>query len=259
MLADPTDDAYAWHGHSMDIAGDRIVVGASLDDTDAGDGGMAYVWDARTGDLLRRIHSPQPQHRAVFGDALAAQGDKFAIRRVNILPDGNKGIVDVFDIESGTLLFTLDDPESDSGEKFGRQMAFAGDQLLVGNPTGDVAFLYDADTGELLNTYRGAAGSGFGTAVAGSEGQIVIGAPDEAVGELTPGALHLFEAIPEVTTTQSANDGSYHFAGLPPGQYRLRAFQPADLGKQAAMHEQTIEIENEDRITANIPVPAGTR
>jgi serine/threonine protein kinase/outer membrane protein assembly factor BamB len=255
MFADPTRDAYAWHGNSVGIAGDKIVVGASLDDTDTGDAGMAYVYDASTGELVHRIHSPQPVSKGVFGDRLATVGDKFAIRRVNVNPAGNKGLVDVFDVESGQLLYTLEDPKPDGGPKFGNALAAAGNNLLVGANSGNVAYLFDADTGVLLNTFEGKPETFFGFSVAGGNGTVMIGAPDELIGGVDAGAVHLFEAHPRATTLRSGSDGSYRFDGLPPGKYRLRTIPPASGGQvDSAKYEQTIEIHEGKKHTADLPV-----
>jgi len=54
-------------GFSASIDEDRVIIGARLDDTNGGNAGAAYLFDATTGVLLQNFFSPKPSLVSGFG------------------------------------------------------------------------------------------------------------------------------------------------------------------------------------------------
>ncbi len=78
-LINPLLDHLSFFGLTVAGSGDRILVGAPLDDNPAIAGGAVYVFEASTGAPLRMLTSPAPGIGNFFGFALTpADGDVFA-------------------------------------------------------------------------------------------------------------------------------------------------------------------------------------
>jgi hypothetical protein len=73
-LLNPSPDPNDGFGSAVIATADRIVVGARYDDTDAANGGMAYVFDL-AGNLLHTLHNPTPNAGDEFGWHFAVNGD----------------------------------------------------------------------------------------------------------------------------------------------------------------------------------------
>ncbi len=59
-LTNPTPKGNDYFGYSVAVSGNTVVVGAYLDDTGASNAGAAYIFDANTGNLLRKLANPTP-------------------------------------------------------------------------------------------------------------------------------------------------------------------------------------------------------
>ncbi|MGH7595834.1 MAG: FG-GAP repeat protein, partial [bacterium] len=132
-------------GNAVAAVGNKILVGASQDDTLASNSGAAYLFDAASSTPLLAIISPNPATDALFGAAVAAFGDDLLIGA----PGANK--VYLFDGDTGGLLATFSNPEATANE-FGFAIAVAGSNVLIGAPAFAVgaannvgrAYLFDA-------------------------------------------------------------------------------------------------------------------
>lgn len=92
----------------------------------------------------------------------------------------------LFDLNTGLLLRTIENPTPAAGDQFGRSVDFEGTILLIGAPGDDTqatdngsAYTFNSTTGVLDQTLvnpLAAAGDQFGFAVAMASGTAVIGA-----------------------------------------------------------------------------------
>ena len=199
-----TSDLFAF---SMAAFGNVVVVGAVVDDTGATNAGAAYLFDLTSGQLLRTLNNPTPTLQDDFGYSVAISGDLVAVGAPFHDEAGivDAGAVYVFDIRTGALLRTLLEPTRVLEDNFGLSIAMSGNNLLVGAPShdrpgapvpGGAAYLFDARTGLLLNTFKKAspvAGDNFGYSVAISETQALVGARLDDTSAANAGAAYLFD------------------------------------------------------------------
>lgn len=211
--------AFGWSVTSMaDVTQDGInelVVGAPAQDG----GGRVFVFNGRSGSLLRTLMPPPESSGMAFGWAVAAISDLNTDGAPEILvgaPHSNEGEqatkqgrVYVFSGQTGTLLYSIDDPQPQAGATFGWHVASGGDlnqdevpDILVGAPHKDVnsrrwegaAFAFSGQDGSLLFALNNPAprpDTGFGWVVGKSmdlnqdgAAEIFVGAPYQRVDEL---------------------------------------------------------------------------
>ncbi|MEZ6032938.1 MAG: Calx-beta domain-containing protein [Planctomycetaceae bacterium] len=132
-INNPTPAGSDYFGYSVDLAGDRILVGAQRDDTGAVDTGAAYVFSATNGSLLQTITNPFPAAGDYFGNSVSIVGSKAIVgasRDDGSLSDA--GTAFEFDLASGSLTGILENPAPATGEHFGTSLAAVGDLVIVG-------------------------------------------------------------------------------------------------------------------------------
>jgi outer membrane protein assembly factor BamB len=167
---DPTPTTQDKFGACVVISGNRIIVGAPLDDTNGMNVGQAHLFDATTWELLRTFDDPSPTFGGeadgdAFGIALAIEGNLLLIGAPGHNTGENEedwdiGQAHLFDVNTGELLRTFDDPMPTAADVFGASVAIHGDRVLIAAPGDDTngqnvgqAFLFDATTGDLLQTF----------------------------------------------------------------------------------------------------------
>jgi hypothetical protein len=144
--------------------GQNLLLGFPFDDTFGHDAGIAYLFDTRTGKVLRRFQSPNPVQGGTFGCAVAASGNRLLITARQETPPGkpkHTGAAYVFDASTGELLHTLQKPAPAEEDYFGWPVDVLGEGFLVGCAHDDTGgknagavFLYHSSTGELLWAFR---------------------------------------------------------------------------------------------------------
>ena len=198
-------------GVSVDIDGDLAVVGSYWDVIQGKvDAGSAYVFRRierspgyTTWRFLQKLTAPQPRERALFGFAVAINGDRIAV--------GARGDSEFLTEQGGVVFFKSDrngvfqagpmlrPPDSAAFDTFAAFVDLAGDTALIGAPgatragsdAGGRAYLYSAIPGsndwrfsQTLQDPNGAAGEGFGFAIAlgNSPTRAYVGAPFSTEG-----------------------------------------------------------------------------
>lgn len=178
-------------GYSVSISGDKVLISAPYDDTEATNAGSAYLYDATTGALLQTFNNPTPAVGDLFGWSVSIYGDKVLIGA----PRDNTGAPTsgsayLYDATTGTLLQSFYNPTPAMDDFFGYSVSISGDKVLIGASNAGTAYLFDVTTGALLQTFNNPtplAGSGFGASVSMSGDRVLIGA-------FAIGSAYLFDA-----------------------------------------------------------------
>lgn len=151
-------------GASISISGTNLIIGAPFDSSYAG---RVYVYELSTGSLLRTI---QPSLGAgyspgYFGYSVDTDGDYLIVGALNTAYSSNQqvGYAELFSISSGSSIRTFLNPAPSGGyayDDFGTSVAISGTKILISAPFDDIsgvnvgrAYLFDRDTGSLLNTF----------------------------------------------------------------------------------------------------------
>lgn len=185
---DPTDGAL--FGFSLDLEGDRLLVGAVGHET-AGVAlaGAAYLFDSNTGRLLHSFAESPPLAKAEFGSTVTFAGSALVIGSPASTVDGETraGAAYQFDASTGQRMHVFRRPQKDL--VLGQALAFGAGRVLVGAPAATVngvahagqVFAFDPATAKLTRTFEEpvpGAGSTFGAAIATDDDTVVIGAPN---------------------------------------------------------------------------------
>jgi hypothetical protein len=212
-LDNPSPGEYDQFGHSVAIDGDRVVVGAWLDDHGAPDAGVAYVYDLSSATPqvpAATLVNPDPQAGDGFGVAVAVSGERVVVAAY--LDDGgapDAGRAYVYDLDSpqpDDPFLVLTRPGAAANDGFGTSLAISGDRIIVGIETADAsaansgsAALFDLSSPTpgvpvvtLLNPAP-AAGCYFGTSVSISGDTVAVGAYRDGSVAGNGGACHVYD------------------------------------------------------------------
>jgi hypothetical protein len=208
----PDPGAGDWFGIAVAAVGNTVAVGALGDDEGAGDAGAAYLFNAETGALIRKIQKPTVAEADWFGGSVAAailplQGGSEGAAILVGAPLDDTGAMDagaayLFEAATGRLMQAFPNPTPGVGDWFGVSLAVSRDRVLIGAMLDDTdgadagaAYLFETGTGALRATLRSPApapGDWFGVGVAMDGDAIVVGAPNADVGAKDAGAAYLF-------------------------------------------------------------------
>jgi len=208
------NDYFGW---VVDISGNYAIVGAPFEDVAGGnDSGNAYIVDVTTGNLIHTLDNPSAYSTSPgdqFGRSVAISGNYAivgAFQEDDASGDGS-GKAYIFDVTTGNLLHTLDNPNaySTSGaDKFGWSVAIDDTYAIVsaynedddgGTQSGKV-YIFDTTTGNLLHTldnpnaYGTSASDAFGWSVSVSGNYTIVGARDEDdITGFSSGKAYIFD------------------------------------------------------------------
>lgn len=207
---DPTPTTSDLFGMSVATDEGRVLIGAPLDDTQGSNVGQAHLFDAVSGDLLWTFNDPTITDRDYFGSAVAIDGNLVLVGSHRDDTYGSDvGQAHLFDVTTGVLIHTFNDPMLTGSDAFGFSVAIEGDRVLIGarsrnGVTAGQVHLFDATTGRLLRTLNdpttyvrdpsATVHSQFGYAVAMDGGYIVIGEHADDTNGIDVGQVHLFDA-----------------------------------------------------------------
>lgn len=210
------------------------------------DVGEVYVFETATGQLVQKFLAPEASHGTTdgFGHTLAFWGSTLAISApLGGVEPIDHGKVFVFDIETGTLVRTLESPEPQTNEYFGWSLASDADTLLVGalgrtitHAEAGAAYLF-THQGKFQKKFEGPnpqKGGHFGEAVVLLEDFYVVAAPGDDTAGVDAGTVFVFNkhtnqlqfTIPNPSKTTGAADlfglsmhgvGAYLVVGAPYG------------------------------------------
>ena len=201
----------------MHVHGNNLLVCSYSEDAlDGTSSGAAYVFDLTTGGLTYSFANPNSYSTSVFdhfGQG-ADIGDKYIAigswRESG--PSGpDEGVVYVYDLSTGSLQYTLTNPNNYStatDDRFGYDVAVHGDYLVVGAPREDsasgtevgIVYVYDLTTGNLVITidnpdaYSNTFADWFGNRVEIHGNKIIAAAWFEGdAGGLNSGKVYIFD------------------------------------------------------------------
>ena len=130
-----------YFGSSVDISGNYCIVGA-YNEADSGGlySGKAYIFDVTTGSLVQTLNNPNAYSTSAndsFGSSVAISGNYCIVGSKNEADSGgsNSGKAYIFDVTTGVLLFTLNNPNAYStsaNDNFGCSVAIDGNYCIVG-------------------------------------------------------------------------------------------------------------------------------
>ena len=193
------DDGF---GRSVAISGNYAIVSTTgEDDAGGNNSGKAYIFDVTTGLRVHTLDNPNdydPSAGDQFGFSTAISGN-YAIVGAPYEDESSgtdSGKAYIFDVTTGTLLHTLDNPnvyDPSAYDNFGWSVGISTNYAIVGaRGEGDVsgiwagrAYIYNVNTGAFLrtldnsNAYGLSTGDDFGRAVAISGNYVFVGAPNE--------------------------------------------------------------------------------
>ena len=138
-LQAPEPEDRACFGMSMDISGDKIIIGeyyATVNDIYRA--GRAHLYNT-DGEHLQTFEAPSPQYSAQFGFAVSIDGDTVVIGEpdADVNPDMKEGKAYVFNVD-GTHLQTLVSPSPCPIAIYGRSVHVEGDTIVIGEPWAEV-------------------------------------------------------------------------------------------------------------------------
>ncbi len=206
---DPTVTSADVFGFSVALDGGLVLIGTPNDDTNGTNVGQAYLFEAATGNLLQTFNDPVATGFDNFGISVALDGDLALIGAYLDDTNGtNIGQAHLFNVTTGELLRTFDDPTPTGRDNFGVSVALNGGLVLIGAPFDDTngtdagqVYLFDAATGSLLQTFDDPTpkssmfGDFFGSTVALDGGLVLIGASGDSTHGIGVGQAHLFDAF----------------------------------------------------------------
>ncbi|MFI4892040.1 MAG: GC-type dockerin domain-anchored protein [Phycisphaerales bacterium JB058] len=204
FLLEPEDGPAGAFAASIAASDGLVVVGAYQDDVGARDTGSVYVFDADTGEQIRKITLPDAQPYDSFGYAVALDDGVLVAGAVgNDDLNESAGAAYLYDVHTGELLRRLDVQGLTEFEFFGSSVAIDDGKVAVGAPnsrqgaveTGSVR-VFDVQTGQLLHDLRPVnAGTfaRFGSSVAIRDGLIVISARGDDEAGQDAGAAYIFD------------------------------------------------------------------
>jgi hypothetical protein len=137
----PYGDSDDYFATSVSISGNTIAVGA-LFESNAGNAGVVYTFDATTGLLVHTILNPNSYGTGeadYFGYVLDISGTTLAIGAPGESTDTATatGVIYLYDATTGLLVNTVNNPDADGtgdGDNFGAAISINGNILVAGSP-----------------------------------------------------------------------------------------------------------------------------
>jgi len=136
----PSPNSSDGFGGKVDISGNYAVVGAVGDDTTGNNSGRAYIYDITTGVLTHTLENPNDYGTTAsdaFGSAVAISSNYAIVgaSEEDIAGKTSTGRVYVFDVASGSLVHTYDNPASNpaDSDQFGKSVSITDGYAIAGH------------------------------------------------------------------------------------------------------------------------------
>jgi hypothetical protein len=139
-LNNPTPSSNDVFGCSVAISGTRVLVGALGDNTNAEDGGAAYVYDLTSGTPLvpaTTLFSPSPAAYQYFGYSVAISGTRILVGANDVDYAGSAYVYDLNSATPALSVTTLHKPSPVAGDQFAWSLALDGGTAVIGVPGDD--------------------------------------------------------------------------------------------------------------------------
>ena len=195
-IANPDRNPNDIFGYALAWVGDKLARHAA----NSIGSGKVYLFNPDTGILLATFINPSPNAGDAFGGRLAAAGNDLVVSAFADDTDGlDNGLVYVFNTSTGEYRVIHNTTAAGVGGYFGVELLTHGSHILAGSLRDDrgaadsgAAFLFEATTGELLQTYVNpypAYDDEFGGGLAFVGNRVAIGA---RFGDNRAGGLYVF-------------------------------------------------------------------
>jgi hypothetical protein len=231
-LSTPSPTTYGLFGVSVAISGSTVVVGAP-DEKVSGlaEAGHAYLFNAATGALKLKLHTPNAQKGGGFGDSVAITGSTVVVGAPGENASGQYEAGDAykFNANTGSRISTLVSSDAQTYGGFGSSVAISGSTVVVGAP-GEMtdadadagnAYIFNAKTPGIVSAISSpnpqVVGE-FGYSVAIRGAVVYVGAPREGVsGLVDAGHLYTFNAttgsvISTLTSPNAQMEGYFGYS-----------------------------------------------
>jgi len=194
-------------GGMVGAVGNNILVGAERTNLGAPRSGAAYLFDS-AGGYMRTFSAPQPATDERFGRFVASQGSNPLISGSGQIAAHGEKAVYLCDAQTGALLQTYLYPLADSAAEFANSVGL-GDKVVIGaylsdaaSPDGGAAFIFDAATGNLLQTLTDPTPEGdiFGFSLTVQGSNLLVGSPYDGYGAPSAGSVYVYGVVPEPST-----------------------------------------------------------
>lgn len=181
------------------------VTGAPNASDAAGNQGAVQVFDAVTGNWVRKLLPPGvPALNSYFGSSVAISGSLAVIGAPGV--SSNAGLVYVYDLATGALKKTLQANDAAANDHFGHSVAIRGGLVAVGAPykagVKGAVYLFQLSDGVQVGKIQagdGVAGDAFGLGLAMEGNILAVGSPG-AGNEI--GAAYFYDLSTQVQITK---------------------------------------------------------
>lgn len=249
VIRNPDASSQDQFGSAVDIDGDYLVVSAPSNGTSSGE---VHLFDT-AGNHILSFTDPSPVNLDNFGIDVAIQGNLVVVGARGddtTALNGGQAYLYSFDVTDPTaptsqLLYTFDDPNPVQGGFFGTSVAIDGNQIIIGASARDAggneggrSYVFDATTGDLIQTLEDPTPSSFGRDDLGSSvsidgNTIAVGAPGDATQGSEVGQVYVFQAgagsfIATLDLTSTVD------FGVDGGGFALQTFAAQDFGALTA-------------------------
>ena len=231
-------------GRHVDISGNYAIVGAEDDDDIATeqesevtnplgqDSGRAFIFNVTTGALVQTLNNPNAFRTTSldgFGESVAISGNYAIVGAPgengdNTLYIQQAGIAYIFNVTTGALVHTLNNPDPIFFGRFGFSVDISGNYAIVGagSSSFDKAYIFNVTTGALVHTLNNpnafgtTIGDGFGQSVAISDNYVIVGARGEDdVSASSSGKAYVYELTPILDVTALEAQGLQYLLDRP--------------------------------------------
>jgi hypothetical protein len=198
----PVDPAeFDQFGVSVAVDGSTAIVGAFNNGDSGTTSGSAYLFDATSGDMTRKLVAGDAAAGDEFGFSVAINNNIAVVGAAGNDDNGNSsGSAYLFDATTGLQLTKLIAFDAAANDRFGWSVAIHGNRAIVGAYADDnvgSAYLYDVTTHQHIAKLRAtdaALSDVFGYSVAISGSRAIVGALGDDDGGSFSGSAYLFDS-----------------------------------------------------------------